>query len=73
MTTDRHKVKPMSLRLPEALSAWVKEYAAREGIPVRQVILAAIAEKRDRDAAAAGSASAQQESPGQDTRPEGRA
>lgn len=40
--TDRHKVKPLSLRLPEDLRQWVEAEAERTGKPVRRVILDAI-------------------------------
>lgn len=45
---DRHREKPLSLRLG-AEREWVEEHAARTGMPVRQVILTAIREKKERD------------------------
>jgi predicted DNA-binding protein len=48
--SDRHKVKPMSLRLPEDLRQWVEHEAERTGKPVRRVILEAIEAARDRAA-----------------------
>ena len=42
---SQHKVTPLSIRLPEAERLAVYEAAAREGIPVRQWIIAAIREK----------------------------
>lgn len=48
MTTDRHREKPLSLRLgPERQP--VEEAAERDGVPVRQWILAAIREKLTRE------------------------
>lgn len=46
---DRHKVKPLSLRLPEALAAWVARRAAATGKPVRRVILEAVEAARAED------------------------
>lgn len=40
--TDRHRTKPMSLRLPEALSAWIDQQARETGKPKRRIILDAI-------------------------------
>lgn len=48
MTTDRHLEKPLSLRLGAERQP-VEDAAAREGIPVRQWILAAIREKLARE------------------------
>jgi predicted DNA binding CopG/RHH family protein len=39
---DRHKDKPLSIRLPEAERLAVEAKAAEEGWPVRRVILEAI-------------------------------
>lgn len=47
--TDRHKTKPLSLRLPEALSAWVNAKAAETGKPVRRILLDAIEAAKERD------------------------
>jgi len=49
--TDRHKVKPLSIRLPEAERRWLYAYAEQHGIPVRNVIFDAIAEKMEREPA----------------------
>lgn len=49
--TDRHKTAPLSLRLPEALLAWVQATADETGLPVRRVILDAIEAAKDRDEA----------------------
>jgi hypothetical protein len=46
--TDRHKVKPMSLRFPEALSAWLREHSEATGMPVRQIVLRAVEDYRAR-------------------------
>lgn len=43
---DRHKIKPMSLRLPEALSAWLAAEAQRTGRPVRRIILDTLERER---------------------------
>jgi predicted DNA binding CopG/RHH family protein len=48
---DRHKTKPLSLRLPEALSAWVQKRSAETGLPVRRVILDAIEAAKEREEA----------------------
>jgi predicted DNA-binding protein len=40
--TDRHRIKPLSLRLPEALSAWVYAQAEQTGKPVRRIIVEAV-------------------------------
>ena len=45
---DRHKTKPLSLRLPEALLAWVNAQAEETGKPVRRVILDAIEQAKER-------------------------
>jgi len=47
---DRHKTKPLSLRLPEALSAWVTARAVETGKPVRRVIIEAIEAYRSQEA-----------------------
>jgi hypothetical protein len=44
---DRHKTKPLSLRLPEALSAWVSAQSAATGKPVRRVIIEAVEAARE--------------------------
>lgn len=51
---DRHKVKPMSLRFPGALSAWLHEHSEATGLPVRQIVLRAVAEYRERQEAKRG-------------------
>ena len=43
---DRHKIKPMSLRLPGALSVWLAQRSADSGKPVRRVILEILEEAR---------------------------
>lgn len=45
---DRHKIKPMSLRFPEALSAWLREHSEATGLPVRRIVLQAVEEYRER-------------------------
>ena len=50
--SDRHKIKPMSLRLPEALSAWLAAETARTGKPARRIILDLL--ERERKAEAGG-------------------
>lgn len=37
--TDRHRIKTMTLRLPEGLSSWLREEAARQGKPLRALML----------------------------------
>lgn len=44
--TDRHKVKPLSLRLPESELKWYQARAAATGIPVRRLLLHAAAAYR---------------------------
>jgi hypothetical protein len=59
MATDRHKAKPLSIRLPEPERLWLAEHARQTGQPVRRIILDAIAAYRaaadpDASVAAAG-------------------
>lgn len=49
-STDRHKEKPLSIRLG-SLREQVEQRAAESGIPVRRFILEAVAEKLDEAAA----------------------
>jgi hypothetical protein len=51
---DRHREKPLSLRLGPDRQP-VEEAAAAEGMPVRKWILAAIRERLERQAAAVAS------------------
>ena len=44
---SQHKTTPLSIRLPDAERRFVYEYAERNEIPVRQVILKAIRDMRD--------------------------
>jgi predicted DNA-binding protein len=46
---DRHRVKPLSLRLPEALSAWVYAQAEQTGKPVRRIITEAVETAKEQD------------------------
>jgi predicted DNA-binding protein len=46
---DRHRVKPLSLRLPEALSAWVNDKAEQTGKPVRRIITEAVETAKEQD------------------------
>jgi hypothetical protein len=45
---DRHKVKPMSVRFPEALSVWLREHSEATGLPMRQIVLRAVQDYRTR-------------------------
>lgn len=56
---DRHKIKPMGLRFPEALSAWLREHSEATGLPVRQIVLRAVTEYRERQDGATTDAQAQ--------------
>jgi len=51
---DRHKRTPISLRLPADTEAWLRDYAEAHGLALRAVILAAVAEYRERESAKAG-------------------
>jgi hypothetical protein len=55
VSTDRHKVNPMGLRFPEALSAWLKEHSEATGVPVRQIILRAVTEYQQHQISGASS------------------
>lgn len=50
---SQHKRNPLTLRLPEGLRARLEEYAERTGQPVNSVLTSAVAEKLDREDAAA--------------------
>jgi hypothetical protein len=44
--TDRHKHQPITFRPPEGDRAWLYEHAERTGLPVRRVLVLALAEYR---------------------------
>ena len=46
--TDRHNIKPKSVRLPASLMAWLKQQAKKENRSAHAIIIAAIEEYRDR-------------------------
>jgi predicted DNA-binding protein len=46
---DRHRIRPLSLRLPEALSAWVNDKAEQTGKPVRRIITEAVETAKEQD------------------------
>lgn len=48
MGTDRHKRNPISLRPPQADLEWLEEHSRQTGLPVRQILLRALAEYRQR-------------------------
>ena len=41
-TTDRHKRTPKSIRLPDALGAWVEEQSAATGKAEQRIIIEAV-------------------------------
>lgn len=49
MSPDRHKHTPISIRPPADLREWLYDYAEREGLPVRAVIIKALTELRRSD------------------------
>jgi len=49
--SSQHKRAPLSIRLPDAERQRLTDYAERRGIPVHRVIVEAIREKLDREAA----------------------
>lgn len=46
--TDRHKVRPISLRLSADDHAWLYEHAAATGQPVRSILVRAFIDYKDR-------------------------